>query len=50
MPIPEKHKGERMGDFIERCAGDPVMNREYPDRAQRYKICRTQFDKPVKSK
>lgn len=48
MPIPEPKKDERLGAFIDRCMGTPVMNKEFPDRGQRAAICRSQFDKSKK--
>lgn len=42
MPLPKKRKGEPTKKFISRCMADPVMNKEYPDRAQRYAICNNQ--------
>jgi len=43
MPIPTKHSGEKEQEFVSRCMGDPVMNKEYPDQKQRAAICYTQF-------
>jgi hypothetical protein len=40
MPIPKPEKDESNQDFIARCMGDSVMNKEYPDRGQRYAVCR----------
>lgn len=39
MPLPKVHKNEDKEKFISRCAADPVMNREYPDAAQKLAIC-----------
>jgi hypothetical protein len=45
MPIPTRRKGERRNDFVSRCMGDSIMNREYPDKKKRAAICNTQADK-----
>jgi hypothetical protein len=42
MPIPKPHKGEKKQDFISRCMGDGVMNKEY-DQKQRAAICYSQW-------
>lgn len=39
MPIPSKNKDESPKDFMSRCMGDPVMNKEYPDQSRRAAIC-----------
>jgi len=39
MPIPQRRKGEKRSDFIQRCMSDPVMKREYPKSDQRLAIC-----------
>lgn len=38
MPIPSPRKLEKKTDFISRCMGDKVMNKEY-EQDQRYAIC-----------
>jgi len=48
MPIPTPRKGEKRKDFINRCMKDEVMKREYKDRAQRFAICNSQYDKKEK--
>lgn len=45
MPIPSPSKDEKQEDFISRCMGDDVMNKEYPDEKQRYAVCRSKWDK-----
>jgi len=45
MPIPAPHKDEDKNKFMERCMGDDVMVKEYPDNKQRYAICQTSWDK-----
>jgi len=39
MPIPKPHEGEKVAEFVSRCMGDKVMNREYPKRDERAAIC-----------
>ena len=45
MPIPNPHKGEKRGEFVTSCMGDPVMNKEYPKSAQRAAICYSSWTK-----
>jgi len=40
-PMPTRKKDERKKDYIERCMGDPVMLKEYPDEKQRFAVCST---------
>ena len=35
MPILIPRKNEKENDFIQRCMGDAMMNKEYPDQKQR---------------
>jgi hypothetical protein len=39
MPIPKPNSGEEEQDFINRCAGDDLMNEEFPDSEQRVAAC-----------
>jgi hypothetical protein len=52
MPIPKPKAGEKEVDFIDRCMGDPIMNKEYPKMPQRHAICRTSWknNEPKKGK
>ena len=43
MPTPKP--GEKGDDFISRCMGDAVMNKDYPDNAQRMAVCVAQRDR-----
>lgn len=45
MPIIKPNENERQSEFISRCMGDDTMNSEYPDRAQRFAICKSQFSR-----
>jgi hypothetical protein len=42
MPLPKPKKGESHEKFIDRCMADAVMNREFPDAAQRRAVCEKQ--------
>ena len=39
MPMPERRAGEAHDKFLERCMGDAVMIREFPDATQRRAVC-----------
>ena len=42
MPLPKPRKGESEDDFIERCMGE--SKEEFPDRGQRFAVCRRQWE------
>jgi len=44
MPLPKPKDNESKDDFLKRCMGDDLMNREYPDKDQRYAICNKQLE------
>jgi hypothetical protein len=48
LPTPKVDKSgntdETQSEFISRCAGDTVMNKDYPDTKQRVAICYSQWD------
>jgi hypothetical protein len=51
MPLPTPRKGknpESKKDFISRCAGDPVMNKEYKDQSQKLGICYNLWERSKK--
>jgi hypothetical protein len=48
MPIPQPSQNEEQNNFISRCMGDSVMNKEYPDQKQRSAICYSQFKRAKK--
>ena len=50
MPLPSKNKGESRPDFVSRCMGDSVMNKEFPDEKQRASVCYSQYKKVKKTK
>ena len=39
MPIPSPNKEEKKSDFISRCMGDKVMNKDFTDQKQRAAVC-----------
>ena len=39
MPIPTPKPGEEKNDFISRCMGSDVMQKEFPDQKQRSAVC-----------
>jgi signal peptide peptidase SppA len=43
-PLPSPRDGEDKDSFVDRCMGDDVMNRDYPDPAQRRAVCESQWD------
>lgn len=43
MPIPKPKKGEKEQEFISRCMGDKIMNKDYPDQEQRAGVCYSQW-------
>ncbi|MFW6173343.1 MAG: hypothetical protein ACOC5T_06320 [Elusimicrobiota bacterium] len=45
MPIPKPKEKESKEEFVKRCVSSKVMNKEYPDREQRYAVCQSQWDK-----
>ncbi len=50
MPIPKPKKGEKHDDFMDRCLGDDLMVKDYPDEKQRYAVCQKQWDDKDKQK
>lgn len=43
MPIIKPKKSETEREFISRCAGDEMMNKEYKDQKQRLAVCYSQY-------
>lgn len=37
--MPERHKGEKKKDYVQRCISDPQMKEEFPDVKQRVAVC-----------
>ncbi len=48
MPLPKPKKGEKKDKWMERCMGNDVMNKEYPDNKQRFAICSSIWKKEKK--
>ena len=44
MPMPKPKKDESKDDFLDRCMGDDVMVKDYPDNDQRYAICNSLWE------
>jgi len=42
VPLPERRENESREEFVQRCMGDEVMTREYPDAEQRRAVCEKQ--------
>lgn len=55
MPLPTPKNDEEEQEFISRCMGDDVMNKDYSDQKQRAAVCYSQWrekhggSKPAKS-
>lgn len=49
MPIPKPKKDETHDDFMSRCMGNPTMNEDFPDSAQRAAVCQTSWEDSKKS-
>jgi len=49
MPMPTPHNGEIESDFMSRCMGDSMMNKDYSDNKQRAAVCHAQFGKKKES-
>jgi hypothetical protein len=43
MPLPKPGDKENRRDFLSRCMGDEIMNRDYEDNQQRYAVCNSQW-------
>jgi ATP-dependent protease ClpP protease subunit len=43
MPLPKPKPKEEQKDFISRCMGDGVMNKEFPEQEQRAAVCYRQW-------
>jgi hypothetical protein len=50
MPLPKPRKKETEQEFVSRCMGDDMMNKEYKDPKQRAAICYSQFKVREKAK
>lgn len=50
MPLPKPNKDEARKDFTNRCMGDSIMNKEYPNQDQRFAICNSLWAKKTTAK
>ncbi len=50
MPLPSKKGKESESDFVSRCMGDGVMNKEFKNEKQRAAVCYDQYKKAKKTK
>ena len=50
MPIPTPKKDQTKKEFIEMCAGNEVMNEEFPDAKKRLAVCYSQWDRAKEKK
>lgn len=49
MPLPSKKGKESQSDFVSRCMGDSVMNKEFKNEKQRAAVCYNQYKKAKKT-
>lgn len=50
MPLPKPSKKETEQEFVSRCMGDDMVQKEYKDQKQRAAICYSQFKTREKAK
>lgn len=50
MPLPTKRKKETEQEFMGRCMGDDIMNKDFKDQKQRAAVCYSQYRKRTKNK
>jgi hypothetical protein len=50
MPLPSKKGKESQSEFVSRCMGDSVMNKEFRNKSQRAAVCYDQYKKAEKVK
>lgn len=43
MPLPTPSNNEKEKEFVNRCVGNPIINKEFPDNAQRVAVCYSQW-------
>jgi len=48
MPLPKPKTNESKSDFLDRCMGDSVANKEFPDEKQRFAMCNSQWEEESK--
>ncbi len=50
MPLPKPSKKETEQEFVSRCMGDDMMNKDFKDQKQRAAVCYSQYKKRIKNK
>lgn len=50
MPLPKPSKKETESEFVNRCMGDEIMNKDYKDQKQRVAVCYSQYKTRIKNK
>jgi hypothetical protein len=50
MPLPSPKKSEKEQEFVSRCMGDDMMNKDYKDQKQRAAVCYSQYKRRIKNK
>ena len=49
MPLPKPSKNEKQSEFVSKCMGDNMMNKEFPDQKHRAAVCYSQFKRKAKA-
>ena len=49
MPLPKPNPSEKKTDFVSRCMGSEVMNKDFPDGKQRFAVCMAQTKAKIKT-
>lgn len=49
MPLPTPSPKEEQDKFVSRCMGNPTMNKDFKDNAQRAAVCYSQYKKRKKN-
>jgi len=50
MPLLTPSEKEKEQEFVSRCMGDDMMNKDYKDQKQRAAVCYSQFKRRMKNK
>ena len=50
MPLPKPTKNQKQSEFVSKCMGDAMMNKDFPDQKQRAAVCYSQYRRRVKNK
>jgi hypothetical protein len=50
MPMITPKKDEKEQEFVSRCMGDDMMNKDYKDQKQRAAVCYSQYKRRIKNK